>query len=121
VTVFGDGSQTRSFCYITDLVEGVMRLMALDASWSDPINIGNPYEVTVEEIARTVIRLTNSRSRIVFRPLPVDDPKKRQPDITLAKTMLQWEPSVTLEQGLQKTIDYFTSSTPEGLARLVAN
>ena len=106
VTVFGDGTQTRSFCYVTDLVDGVLRLMEADTN--EPVNIGNPHEVTIEEIARTVIRMTGSTSRIVYRPLPVDDPKQRRPDINRARTLLKWEPRVTLEEGLLKTIDYFT-------------
>ncbi|MDA1184117.1 MAG: SDR family oxidoreductase [Acidobacteria bacterium] len=105
VTVFGDGSQTRSFCYITDLVAGILRLMEADTS--DPVNIGNPHEVTIGEIARAVIRLVGSTSRIVYRPLPVDDPKQRRPDITRARTLLQWEPTVDLEDGLLNTIKYF--------------
>jgi dTDP-glucose 4,6-dehydratase len=106
VTVFGDGTQTRSFCYVTDLVDGILRLM--EAETHEPVNIGNPHEVTIEEIARTVIRMVGSTSRIVYRPLPVDDPKQRRPDITRASTLLQWEPKVNLEEGLSKTIDYFT-------------
>ena len=106
VTVFGDGTQTRSFCYVTDLVDGVLRLMEADTH--EPVNIGDPHEVTIEEIARTVIRMVGSTSRIVHRPLPVDDPKQRRPDITRARTLLQWEPKVNLEEGLLKTIDYFT-------------
>ena len=106
VTVFGDGSQTRSFCYVTDLVDGILRLM--EAETSEPVNIGNPHEITIEEIARTVIRLVGSTSRIVYRPLPEDDPKQRRPDITRARTLLKWTPTVDLEQGLVKTIDYFT-------------
>jgi dTDP-glucose 4,6-dehydratase len=105
VTVFGDGSQTRSFCYVTDLVEGVLRLMEADTS--EPVNIGNPHEVTIEEIARSVIRLVGSTSRIVYRPLPVDDPRQRRPDITRAQTLLKWNPSIDLEEGLLKTIGYF--------------
>ena len=105
VTVFGDGTQTRSFTYVTDLVDGILRLM--DADTNDPVNIGNPHEVTIEQIARTIITLTGSRSRIVYRPLPVDDPKQRRPDITRARTLLGWEPKVGLEEGLMKTIDYF--------------
>jgi dTDP-glucose 4,6-dehydratase len=106
VTVFGDGSQTRSFCYVTDLVDGVLRLM--DSDVSEPVNIGNPHEVTIEAIARTIIRLVGSSSRIVYRPLPVDDPKQRRPDITRARTWLGWEPTVDLEEGLLRTVDYFT-------------
>ena len=105
VTVFGDGSQTRSFTYITDLVDGIIRLML--SSENDPINIGNPREMTIEEIARTIIRMTGSKSQIVYRPLPTDDPKIRQPDITRARTLLKWEPKVQLEEGLVKTIEYF--------------
>jgi dTDP-glucose 4,6-dehydratase len=105
VTVFGDGTQTRSFCYVTDLVDGILRLMEADTH--DPVNIGNPHEVTIEEIARTIIKLVGSRSRIVYRDLPVDDPKQRRPDITRARTLLKWEPKVGLEDGLLKTVEYF--------------
>jgi len=105
VTVFGDGTQTRSFCYISDLVRGILLLM--EAKTNDPVNLGNPHEVTVEEIARTIIRLVGAASRIVYRPLPVDDPKQRRPDITRARTLLGWEPTVGLEEGLRTTIDYF--------------
>jgi dTDP-glucose 4,6-dehydratase len=105
VTVFGDGTQTRSFCYVSDLVDGILRLMEADTN--DPVNIGNPHELTIEEIARTIIRLIGSTSRIVYRPLPVDDPKQRQPDITRARTLLNWEPKVGLEEGLLKTVNYF--------------
>jgi dTDP-glucose 4,6-dehydratase len=105
VTVFGDGTQTRSFTYISDLVDGIIRLML--SKENDPINIGNPREMTIEEIARTIIRMTGSKSQIVYRPLPTDDPKIRQPDITRARRLLQWEPKVALEQGLVETIAYF--------------
>jgi dTDP-glucose 4,6-dehydratase len=105
VTVFGDGSQTRSFTYITDLVDGIIRLML--SSENDPINIGNPVEMTIKQIAETIIRMTGSKSRIVYKPLPVDDPKQRRPDITRARTLLGWEPKVQLEEGLVKTIEYF--------------
>src|SRR5437762_748728 len=105
VTVFGDGSQTRSFTYVSDLVDGIIRLMLSDVN--DPVNIGNPREMTIEEIARTIIRMTGAKSRIVYKPLPTDDPKVRQPDITRARTLLHWEPTVALEEGLVKTIDYF--------------
>ncbi len=105
VTVFGDGAQTRSFCYISDLVDGVLRLML--SKENDPINIGNPAEMTIEQMARLIIRMTGSTSRIVYRPLPTDDPKVRQPDITRARTLLGWEPKVSLEQGLAATIAYF--------------
>jgi dTDP-glucose 4,6-dehydratase len=105
VTVFGDGTQTRSFCYVTDLVDGILRLM--DAETNDPVNIGNPHEVTIEEIARMIIRLSGSSSRIVHQPLPMDDPRQRRPDITRARTLLGWEPKVGLEEGLLRTIEFF--------------
>jgi dTDP-glucose 4,6-dehydratase len=105
VTVFGDGSQTRSFTYITDLVDGIIRLMLSDVN--DPVNIGNPRETTIEEIARTIIKMTGSTSKIIYKPLPTDDPKVRQPDITRARTLLKWEPKVSLEEGLVKTLEYF--------------
>jgi dTDP-glucose 4,6-dehydratase len=105
VTVFGDGTQTRSFCYVSDLVRGILGLM--DANTNEPVNIGNPHELTIEEIARTIVRLVGSSSKIVYRPLPVDDPKQRQPDITRARTLLGWEPKVSLEDGLRTAIDYF--------------
>ena len=105
VTIFGSGQQTRSFCYVSDLVDGVIRLM--ESSINDPVNVGNPHEMTIEEIARAIIRLTGSKSRIVYRPLPEDDPKVRQPDITRARTLLGWEPKVPLDEGLQKTLAYF--------------
>jgi dTDP-glucose 4,6-dehydratase len=105
VTVFGDGAQTRSFCYVSDLVDGIIRLML--SKENNPVNIGNPAEMTIEQIARTIIEMTGSKSRIVYRPLPVDDPKVRKPDITRARTLLGWEPKVELREGLTKTIDYF--------------
>ena len=105
VTIFGTGRQTRSFCYVTDLVEGIIRLM--ESNVNEPVNIGNPHEMTIEEIARTIIRLTGSKSKIVYRPLPEDDPKVRQPDITRARTLLGWEPKVGLEEGLTRTLEYF--------------
>jgi dTDP-glucose 4,6-dehydratase len=105
VTVFGDGTQTRSFCYISDLVDGIIRLML--SKEQEPINIGNPQEMTIEQIARLIIQMTGSKSKIIYQPLPTDDPKVRQPDITRARTLLGWEPKVSLEQGLGRTIDYF--------------
>jgi dTDP-glucose 4,6-dehydratase len=105
VTVFGDGRQTRSFTYITDLVDGIIRLML--SKENDPVNIGNPHEMTIKEIAETIIRMTGSKSRIIYRPLPTDDPRQRRPDITRARTLLGWEPKVQLEEGLIKTIEYF--------------
>ena len=105
VTIFGDGSQTRSFTYITDLVDGIIKLML--SPENDPVNIGNPVEMTIKQIAETIIRVTGSTSKIVYRPLPTDDPKQRRPDITRARTLLGWEPKVQLDEGLVKTIAYF--------------
>ncbi len=105
VTVFGDGTQTRSFCYISDLVDGIIRLML--SKENHPINIGNPQEMTIEQIATMIIQMTGSKSRIIYKELPMDDPKVRQPDITRARQELGWEPKVPLEQGLGRTIDYF--------------
>ena len=110
LTVYGDGSQTRSFCYVDDLVEALVRMMDNDAGDPGPVNLGNPRESTILEIAETVLRLTGSASRIVFRPLPVDDPRQRQPDIARARELLGWEPRTVLEDGLRKTIDYFRNS-----------
>ncbi len=105
VTIFGDGSQTRSFTYITDLVDGIIRLMLSEVN--DPVNIGNPREMTLKALAETIVRMTGSSSRLVYRPLPEDDPKVRQPDITRARTLLGWEPKVNVEDGLKITIEYF--------------
>jgi dTDP-glucose 4,6-dehydratase len=107
VTIFGDGSQTRSFTYITDLVDGVIKLML--SKEHGPINIGNPHEMTIKEIAEAIVRMTGSKSRIIYKPLPTDDPKQRKPDITLARTLLKWEPKVALDEGLVKTLEYFRS------------
>ncbi|MFN8094612.1 MAG: UDP-glucuronic acid decarboxylase family protein [Vicinamibacteria bacterium] len=105
VTVFGDGSQTRSLCYVSDLVEGIFRLMMSD--FAEPVNIGNPAELTMRQLAERIVAVTGSRSRIVERPLPVDDPKRRQPDISRARAILGWEPAVPLDEGLPRTIEYF--------------
>jgi dTDP-glucose 4,6-dehydratase len=105
VTVFGDGSQTRSLCYVSDLVDGIVRLMLSDET--DPVNIGNPTEMTIRALAQKVVSVTGSRSRIVERPLPVDDPRVRQPDITRARDLLGWEPKVPLDEGLTPTLAYF--------------
>jgi dTDP-glucose 4,6-dehydratase len=105
MTVFGDGSQTRSFCYVSDLIEGIYRLLI--SNETDPINIGNPSELSVLEFARTIRRLTGTSSEIVFKPLPVDDPRVRQPDVSRARKRLGWEPMVKLEEGLARTIEYF--------------
>jgi dTDP-glucose 4,6-dehydratase len=112
VTIFGSGQQTRSFCYVSDLVDGIIRLM--ESNVNEPVNIGNPHEMTIEAIAKTIIRLTGSSSRIVYRPLPEDDPKVRQPDITRARTLLGWEPKVPLEEGLAKTLEYFRTQVSGG-------
>ena len=105
VTIFGSGSQTRSFCYVSDLVAGLITL--LDSNQNDPINIGNPHEMSIEDMATLIIQMTGSPSKIVFQPLPTDDPKVRRPDITRARTLLGWEPKVSLDQGLTSTIEYF--------------
>jgi dTDP-glucose 4,6-dehydratase len=105
VTVFGDGSQTRSLCYVSDLIEGIQRLMTSDVV--DPVNIGNPHELTIRALAERIIALVGSRSRLVSKPLPVDDPKVRQPDIARARTLLGWEPKVGLDEGLRTTLAYF--------------
>jgi UDP-glucuronate decarboxylase len=107
ITLYGDGSQTRAFCYVDDLVDGLLRLMATDDCTPGPINLGNPHEITVRELAEQVIRLTNSRSSLVHRPLPKDDPVQRCPDITLARSVLGWKPRVSLDEGLRRTSDYF--------------
>ena len=107
ITVYGDGSQTRSFCYVSDLVEGLIRLMNTDG-FTGPVNLGNPCETSILEFAERIIALTGSSSKIIFKPLPADDPRQRQPDITLAKERLDWQPTVPLETGLRATIDYFS-------------
>jgi dTDP-glucose 4,6-dehydratase len=108
MTVFGDGSQTRSFCYVSDLVDGIT---GCSFQGKEPVNIGSPAELTVLDFARTIRRLTGTKSEIVFKPLPVDDPKVRQPDITKARATLGWEPKVLLEEGLKRTIEYFRGLT----------
>lgn len=105
LTVFGDGAQTRSFCYVSDLIEGIYRLSQSD--YHEPVNIGNPNEMTIKQFAEQIIKATGSKSTIDYKPLPVDDPKQRRPDITKAKALLKWEPQVGLEEGLTKTIEYF--------------
>ncbi|MDP3187504.1 UDP-glucuronic acid decarboxylase family protein [Limnobacter sp.] len=107
ITIFGDGSQTRSFCYVDDLIEGFIRLMNTEPGFTGPVNLGNPGEFTMLELAEKVIELTGSSSKLTFMPLPQDDPKQRQPNIELAKEKMGWEPKVNLEAGLKKTIDYF--------------
>jgi dTDP-glucose 4,6-dehydratase len=111
LTVFGDGSQTRSFCYVDDLIEGIYRLLLSD--YSLPVNIGNPNEISLKDFAEEVLALTGNKVKITYKPLPVDDPKQRQPDITKAKQILGWEPKVDREEGLKKTYYYFKSLPPE--------
>ncbi|TNF56816.1 MAG: SDR family oxidoreductase [Burkholderiales bacterium] len=107
ITLFGDGSQTRSFCYVDDLIEAFVRFMDLDPGVTGPVNLGNPGEFTIRELAERVLALVGGRSRLVMRPLPQDDPRQRQPDITLARQLLDWEPRVPLEQGLERTVAHF--------------
>jgi UDP-glucuronate decarboxylase len=107
ITIFGSGAQTRSFCYVDDLIDGLTRLMNVSHDVDGPINLGNPAEMSMHELAQLVISLTGSRSRLEFRPLPQDDPRQRRPDISRAREILHWTPKVTLEEGLNKTIDYF--------------
>jgi len=113
LTIFGDGSQTRSFCYVDDLVEGIYRLLLSD--YAEPVNIGNPDEITIKQFADEIIKLTNTHQKVVYQDLPVNDPKQRQPDITLAKKLLNWEPKVARAEGLKLTYDYFTSLSHEEL------
>ena len=115
LTVFGDGSQTRSFCYVDDQVEGIYRLLLSD--YSDPVNIGNPDEITISEFAEEIIQLTGTEQKIVYRPLPENDPLQRQPDITLAKEILGWTPKIDRKMGLQKTFDYFKTLSKEALLK----
>ena len=109
IEIYGDGTQTRSFQYVDDLIDGMIRMMATEVEFSGPVNLGNPGEFTMLELANLVLELTGSKSRIVFGTLPEDDPRKRRPDITLAQTKLSWQPMIPLRDGLLKTIDYFKS------------
>lgn len=113
LTVFGDGSQTRSFCYVDDLVEGIYRLLQSD--YAEPVNIGNPAEITIRQFGEEIIKLTGTRQQLVFKPLPQDDPKQRQPDITRARQLLDWAPQVDRAEGLRRTYEYFKSLTPDEL------
>ncbi|OAZ03095.1 UDP-glucuronic acid decarboxylase family protein [Flavobacterium succinicans] len=119
LTIFGDGSQTRAFCFVDDLVEGIYRLLMSDYVF--PINIGNPNEITMNDFAHEIIKLTGTNQKIVYRPLPQDDPKQRQPDITKAKSLLNWEPKISREEGLKITYDYFKNFTKEELERTRLN
>lgn len=107
ITIFGDGSQTRSFCYVDDLIEGMVRMMKTDVGFTGPINLGNPHEFTMLELAEMVLRLTGSQSKLAFKPLPADDPRQRQPEIGMAQSHLGWNPNIRLEEGLGATIQYF--------------
>ena len=111
LTVFGDGSQTRSFCYVDDLVEGIFRLLKSD--YEQPVNIGNPSEISIAQFAEEIIELTGTEQKVIYKDLPVDDPKQRRPDITLAKKILDWEPKVTRQEGLKITYEYFKSLSKE--------
>jgi len=108
ITIYGEGSQTRSFCYVDDLIDGIIKLM--DSNYNFPVNIGNPNEITIKEIAEKILKLTGSKSEIIYKPLPEDDPTKRKPDISKAKNILHWEPKINLEEGLIKTIQYFMNN-----------
>ena len=116
LTVFGDGSQTRSFCYVDDLIEGIYRL--LNSDYSMPVNIGNPDEISLKDFAEEIIKLTGTKQKIVYKALPEDDPKQRQPDITKAKELLNWEPKVSRSEGLKITYEYFKSLPPEELLKM---
>jgi UDP-glucuronate decarboxylase len=107
ITIYGDGSQSRSFCYVDDLIEAFVLLMDSEDGFTGPVNLGNPGEFTIKELAEIIVDLTNSKSELVYKPLPSDDPMQRQPDISLAKEKLNWEPRVSLKEGLEKTIPYF--------------
>jgi UDP-glucuronate decarboxylase len=107
ITIYGDGLQTRSFCYVVDLVDGLLKLMDSPDNFTGPVNLGSPAEIAILELARKIVELTGSKSEIVYKPLPQDDPRQRQPEISLAKEKLAWEPETKLEEGLRKTIEYF--------------
>ena len=109
ITIYGDGSQTRSFCFVDDLIDGIINFMALEKEFPRPMNLGNPVEFSILELATKIIEITNSKSKIVYKDLPFDDPQQRKPDITLAKQKIAWAPSIQLEQGLKKTIEYFAA------------
>ncbi|MBF0562890.1 MAG: NAD-dependent epimerase/dehydratase family protein, partial [Alphaproteobacteria bacterium] len=114
VTLYGDGEQTRSFCYVDDMIDAFLRLMDTPDTVTGPMNLGNPGEFTIRELAEMVIAMTGSKSQLVFNPLPVDDPRQRRPDITLARQTLNWEPAIPLKEGLQKTIAYFRAMVEAG-------
>jgi len=107
ITIYGDGQQSRSFCYVDDMIEGFVRMMNSEPGLTGPVNMGNPDEFTMLELAENVLRITGGKSKLTFHPLPADDPRQRQPDITEARSRLKWQPKVTLEDGLKETIQYF--------------
>ena len=107
ITIYGDGTQTRSFCYVSNLVDGLVNLMDSKDNFTGPVNLGNPNEFSMNELAEIIIKLTKSKSKISYKNLPIDDPKQRQPDINLAKKELNWNPTIQIEEGLSRTIDYF--------------
>lgn len=107
ITIYGDGQQTRSFCYVDDLITGMLQMMETESGFVGPVNLGNPNEVTMLELAETILTLTKSRSKLIFQPLPPDDPRQRRPDISLAKSKLDWQPTISLEDGLKETVNYF--------------
>ncbi len=109
ITVYGEGSQTRCFCYVDELIDGLIKLMNTSDEITGPVNLGNPVEFTILELAEKVIKMTGAKSKILYNPLPQDDPKQRMPDISNAKRLLKWEPTVSLEEGLRKTISYFST------------
>jgi dTDP-glucose 4,6-dehydratase len=115
LTVFGDGSQTRSFCFVNDLIEGIYRLLMSD--YYMPVNVGNPDEISLKDFAEEILVLTGNKVKIIYKPLPVDDPKQRQPDITRAKQLLGWEPTISRKEGLKITYEYFRSLAPEELSK----
>ncbi len=119
ITVFGNGSQTRSFCYVSDLVEGIYKLLLSDVH--EPVNLGNPNEITILQFAKEILEITKSKSKIVFKPLPEDDPKIRQPDISKARSILNWEPRIDRLEGLTKTLEYFSSTVMENIKKGIAN
>jgi UDP-glucuronate decarboxylase len=114
ITIYGDGSQTRSFCYCDDLIDGFIRFMATGDDVTGPMNLGNPVEFTIKQLAETILKMVGSGGKLIFKPLPIDDPKQRQPDISFAKETLEWEPVIALRQGLKKTIDYFDDYLKNG-------
>ena len=121
ITIYGDGSQTRSFCYVDDLIEGIVKMMSSREDFVGPVNLGNPIEFTILDLAKKIIELTDSKSIIIYKSLPEDDPKQRQPNIELANKELKWKPKIQLDEGLKKTIDYFKRLLKEIQKLLIIN